>query len=103
MRRGATSTAASRPYPADPALGADPTAAARHDIGNRIVGEAVFIPRPVGGAEDQGHVAVHAKGPVTRGSDLVLPVAPRIDAAPVAVPRLPQRVPQGLHGNRIAD
>ena len=73
----------------------------RHDFGNRIAGEATFIPRGQGG-EDDGYLAVYAYDPDTRTSDLVLLDAAHIDAAPVAVIRLPQRVPQGLHGNWIA-
>ena len=40
--------------------------------------------------------------PENQTSDLVLLDAAHIDADPVAVIRLPQRVPQGLHGNWIA-
>jgi carotenoid cleavage dioxygenase len=70
----------------------------RHDFGNRIAGEPTFIPRP-GGGEDHGYLAIYAFDPVNRTSDLVLLDAARIDAEPVAVIRMPQRVPQGLHGN----
>ena len=40
--------------------------------------------------------------PEDRASDFVLLDAAEVDAAPVAVVRLPQRVPQGLHGTWIA-
>jgi carotenoid cleavage dioxygenase len=75
----------------------------RHDFGNRIAGEAAFIPRNGrgGGAEDNGYLAIFAFDPVKRASDFVLLDAKRIDADPVAVVRLPQRVPQGLHGTWI--
>lgn len=72
----------------------------RHDFGNRIAGEATFIPRGTRG-EDDGYLAIFAYDPVSRTSDLVLLDAARVDADPVAVIRLPQRVPQGLHGNWI--
>lgn len=72
----------------------------RHDFGNRIAGEAVFIPRG-GSGEDDGYLAIYAFDPENRTSDLVLLDAAHIDADPVAVFRLPQRVPQGLHGNWI--
>lgn len=78
-------------------------AIARHDFGNRIAGEAVFIPRAErgGGREDDGYLAIFAFDPINRTSDFVLLDATRIDAEPVAVVRLPQRVPQGLHGTWI--
>jgi carotenoid cleavage dioxygenase-like enzyme len=72
----------------------------RHDFGNRVAGEATFIPRRNGG-EDDGYLAIYAFDPVNRSSDLVLLDAAHIDAEPVAVIRMPQRVPQGLHGNWI--
>jgi carotenoid cleavage dioxygenase len=73
----------------------------RHDFGNRIAGEATFIPRGSNRGEDDGHLAIFAFDPVNRTSDLVLLDAAHIDADPVAVIRLPQRVPQGLHGTWI--
>ena len=72
-----------------------------HDFGNKIAGEATFIPRGSSG-EDDGYLAVYAFDPTNRTSDLVLLDAAHIDADPVAVIRMPQRVPQGLHGNWIA-
>jgi carotenoid cleavage dioxygenase-like enzyme len=71
----------------------------RHDFGNRVAGEATFIPRKPNGGEDDGYLAIFAFDPVNRTSDLVLLDAAHIDAEPVAVIRMPQRVPQGLHGN----
>ena len=73
----------------------------RHDFGNRIAGEATFIPRKAHGPEDEGYLAIFAFDPVNRTSDLVLLDASHIDADPVAVIRMPQRVPQGLHGTWI--
>jgi carotenoid cleavage dioxygenase-like enzyme len=70
----------------------------RHDFGNRVAGEATFIPRGSGG-EDDGYLAIYAFDPVNGTSDLVLLDAAHVDAEPVAVIRMPQRVPQGLHGN----
>ncbi len=72
----------------------------RHDFGNKIAGEATFIPRGTNG-EDDGYLAIYAFDPENQTSDLVLLDAAHIDADPVAVIRLPQRVPQGLHGNWI--
>jgi carotenoid cleavage dioxygenase-like enzyme len=70
----------------------------RHDFGNRVVGEATFVPRKANRSEDDGYLAIFAFDPVNRTSDLVLLDAAHIDAEPVAVIRMPQRVPQGLHG-----
>ncbi len=68
----------------------------RHDFGDRVAGEAVFIPRST--AEDDGWLASFVFDPATGTSDLALLDATAIDAGPVAVIRMPQRVPQGLHG-----
>lgn len=73
---------------------------ARHDFGNHIIGEAAFISRR-GGSEDNGYLAVFSYDPIKQTSDFVLLDAARIDHEPVAVVRMPQRVPQGLHGNWI--
>jgi len=80
----------------------DTGAIVRHDFGNRIAGEATFIPRGTGGAEDDGYLAILAYDPDAKTSDLVLLDAAKVDSDPVAVVRLPQRVPQGLHGTWIA-
>ncbi len=72
---------------------------ARPDFGNRIAGDALFIPRGGHGSEDDGYLTIFAFDPVKRTSDFVLLDAARIEADPVAVVRLPQRVPQGLHGS----
>jgi carotenoid cleavage dioxygenase-like enzyme len=71
----------------------------RHDLGNQIVGEAAFVPRPGGRHEDDGYLAAFTYDPVRRSSNFVLLDARRVEEAPVAVVELPQRVPQGLHGN----
>jgi carotenoid cleavage dioxygenase len=75
----------------------------RHDLGNRLAGEPIFIPRPGGTGEQDGWIATYAYDPATDTSDLLLLDAARIDEAPVAVIRMPQRVPQGLHGNWMPD
>lgn len=72
----------------------------QHDFGHQIAGEAVFIPR--GAHEQDGCVASFLYDPVNGTSDFVLLDAARIDAEPVAVIRMPQRVPQGLHGAWIS-
>ena len=75
---------------------------ALHDFGNRLVGEAVFVPR-AGSAEDDGYLALFVFDPAGGTSDFVLLDAAHVDQAPTAVVRLPQRVPQGLHGGWIAN
>jgi len=72
-----------------------------HDFGPRLGGEGVFIPRPGATEEDDGYLAVFTFDPAAATSDLVLLDAARIDSEPVAVIRLPQRVPQGLHGTWV--
>lgn len=74
----------------------------RHDLGNQIVGEGAYVPRPASGAEDDGYLAAFTYDPARRTSSLVLLDARRIEEAPVAVIEMPQRVPQGLHGNWIS-
>jgi carotenoid cleavage dioxygenase-like enzyme len=71
----------------------------RHDFGNHIVGEAAFVPRPSGTLEDDGYLAAFTYDPLGHDSSLVLLDARRIEDEPVAVIAMPQRVPQGLHGN----
>jgi carotenoid cleavage dioxygenase-like enzyme len=66
-----------------------------------MAGEPTFIPRKSNSGEDEGYLAIFAFDPVNRSSDLVLLDAAHIDVDPVAVIRLPQWVPRGLHGNRV--
>ena len=51
--------------------------------------------------EDDGYLATFLFDPVAGTSDLALLDAAHIDADPVAVIRLPQRVPAGLHGTWV--
>lgn len=75
----------------------------RHDLGNQIVGEAAFVPKPGGGtAEDDGYLVAYTYDPVERRSNLLLLDARWIEEPPVAVIEMPQRVPLGLHGNWVA-
>lgn len=75
---------------------------ALQDFGNGLVGEPVFVPKDGSTAEDDGYIALFVFDPADRTSDFVLLDARHIDAAPVAVVRMPRRVPQGLHGSWIA-
>ncbi len=74
---------------------------ALHDFGDKLVGEASFIPRAPSSGEDDGYLAVFVFDPAKRSSDFVLLDAAHVDDEPAAVVRLPQRVPQGLHGTWI--
>ena len=74
----------------------------RHDFGNQIVGEGVFVARPGATREDDGYVAAFVYDPQRQSSNFVLLDARQLDAPPVAVIQMPQRVPQGLHGNWMA-
>ena len=65
-------------------------------------GEAVFVPSPVGSAdESNGWYITYVYDPVDDSSDLVILDAADIAAAPVARIRMPRRVPYGFHGNWI--
>lgn len=72
-----------------------------HNFGNRLVGEAVFVPDTGRDAEDGGWLALYVFDPGSGTSDFVLLDAKRVEDEPVAVVRMPQRVPQGLHGSWI--
>lgn len=74
----------------------------RWDAGARIVGEPVYLPRPSARHEDDGYLGAYAYDPAQQSSSFVLLDALRIEAGPVAVIQMPQRVPQGLHGNWLA-
>jgi carotenoid cleavage dioxygenase len=84
-------------------LDAESGEAVLHDFGNKLVGEAVFVPRAPASAEDDGYLALFVFDPASRSSDFVLLDAAHVDDEPVAVVRLPRRVPQGLHGAWIAN
>ncbi|MCH9834323.1 MAG: carotenoid oxygenase [Ilumatobacter sp.] len=73
----------------------------RHDFGNRFAGEAVFIGRESG--EDEGYLATFLDDQEAGTTDLALLDAADIEADPVALIRMPQRVPQGLHGIWVPD
>ena len=67
-----------------------------HDFGNHIAGEAVFIPKAE--AANAGFLATYLYDPETETSELVLLDSEGIEDGPVLRLRMPQRVPQGLHG-----
>ncbi len=73
----------------------------RHDFGNRWPARLRSFRVARTGRRMTGTLAIFAFDPVNRISDLVLLDAAHIDTEPVAVIRMPQRIPQGLHGTWI--
>src|SRR5919202_2651140 len=65
---------------------------------HRSGGEGVFVPRPGGGAEDDGWLITYVFDADRGASELVLVHAQDFEAPPVARVLLPQRVPYGFHG-----
>jgi carotenoid cleavage dioxygenase-like enzyme len=75
-----------------------------HDFGPaHAPSEAVFVAAPDGRGEDEGWLLQYVYDEARDGSDLVILDATGLGAKPVAVVRLPQRVPFGFHGNWIPD
>ena len=79
-------------------------AATAHEFGaGRTPSEGVFVPAAAGAAEDEGWVMQYVYDAARDASDLVLLDASDVRRPPVAVVKLPCRVPYGFHGNWIAD
>ena len=75
-----------------------------HDHGaGRSTGEAVFVPREGGKAEDDGWLLSYVYDANTDLSDLVVVNAQDLAGPPQAVVHLPARVPAGFHGNWMPD
>lgn len=75
-----------------------------HDHGEGRGGaEPLFIPREGAEAEDDGWIMVLVHDATTDGSDLVILDAQDMGGAEVARISLPQRVPDGFHGNWVRD
>ncbi len=70
-----------------------------HGFPGQVIGEAVFAPKAGRGEEDAGYVLTFATDAVTLESTFVVLDAADFAGEPVAVVKLPQRVPLGLHGN----
>jgi carotenoid cleavage dioxygenase-like enzyme len=68
-----------------------------------VPGEAVFVPSSSGVAdESNGWYLGYVYDPARDGSDLVIVDASDFAGKPVAMIKLPQRVPNGFHGNWIS-
>lgn len=75
-----------------------------HNFGlGRYGGEAVFVPRPNGTAEDDGWLLTFVYDTAKETSELVLVNPQDLTAEPVARILIPQRVPYGFHGTWIAE
>ncbi len=79
------------------------TTQVRHDGENFGYGEPVFIARENSNSEEDGYVMALRHNIDTDLSDLVVLNAQDFCGEPVAVVSLPVRVPNGFHGNWIAD
>ena len=75
-----------------------------HDFGrSQIPGEAVFVPRDGGTAEDDGWLMTYVYDKPSDSSSFVVLDAADMTADPIGTVDLPQRVPFGFHGSWIAD
>jgi carotenoid cleavage dioxygenase-like enzyme len=74
------------------------TAATRHFPGQAI-GEAVFAPKAGRNEEEAGYVLTFTTDLATMESHFVILDVEDFLGAPVATVKMPQRVPNGLHGN----
>ena len=79
------------------------TTQVRHDGANFGYGEPIFIARENSKSEDDGYVMALRHNIETDLSDLVVLDAQDFVGEPVAVISLPARVPNGFHGNWVAD
>jgi carotenoid cleavage dioxygenase len=70
-----------------------------HDFGRgHQASEGVFVPASEAAGEDEGWVLTVVYDPGRDGSDLAVLDATDFSGSPVAMIRLPQRVPNGFHG-----
>lgn len=64
-----------------------------------MVSEPVFVPKQKNSHEGDGFILCIVYVPERDGSDLYILDAMNIDAKPLAIVQLPQRIPNGFHGN----
>ncbi|HZP40049.1 MAG TPA: carotenoid oxygenase family protein [Candidatus Binatia bacterium] len=67
------------------------------------VGEPIFVPRHANAAEAEGWVLVLVYDDASRASDFWILDAQDVAGDPVAVVRLPHRVPYGFHGSWVPE
>lgn len=71
-----------------------------HEFGDdRVPGEFVFVPARDGAAEDEGWLLGLVINTAEDTTDFTILDAQRFEAPPVAMVRLPHRIPPGFHGN----
>ncbi len=71
-----------------------------HDFGDaHVPGEFVFVPASAEAAEDEGWLVGLVISTADETTDFVILDAQSFESAPVAVVRLPHRIPPGFHGN----
>ncbi len=71
-----------------------------HEFGEgRVPGEFVFVPATATSGEDEGWLIGLVIDTVSQTTDFTILDAKSFEAAPVAMVRLPHRVPPGFHGN----
>jgi carotenoid cleavage dioxygenase len=76
----------------------------KHDFGpGRSPGEFVFVPASPNAAEDGGFAMGYVYDANRNSSDFVILDGANFRADPLAIVKLPQRVPMGFHGNWIPD
>ncbi|MEO8602435.1 MAG: carotenoid oxygenase family protein [bacterium] len=79
-------------------------AATEHRFGcGRTPSEGVFVPASAAAGEDEGWLLQYVYDAGRNASDLVVLDASNVTRPPVAVVKLPTRVPFGFHGNWIPD
>jgi carotenoid cleavage dioxygenase len=75
-----------------------------HDFGPGChPGEFVFHPGSADSAEDEGWLLGYVVDAGRQTTDFVVLAANDFSAEPVAVVRLPHRIPAGFHGNWVPD
>jgi len=79
-------------------------AATEHRFGRgRTPSEGVFVPASTSAGEDEGWLLQYVYDAARGATDLVVLDASNVTRPPVAVVKLPTRVPFGFHGNWIPD
>lgn len=69
---------------------------------SKVTGEVVFVPRNANSAEDDGWLLSYVYDLADDSSEVVILDATNPSAEPLAVIKIPVRVPMGFHGNWIA-
>ena len=64
-----------------------------------VPGEPIFVPRRADSPEGEGFLLATVYRADERRSDLLVLDAQNVDTEPLAVVKLPHRVPFGFHGN----